>query len=135
MSNSDFIELCKDKQIFDPMVLGFIFNPPILNYKPPMIFKNGIVDPDHLTHISSCCFSCAYDDYFPKTIDQIKKDNGFSDDNPEDQKDLLEDYEYLTATFPKELLNTGKLITLNDANLEDFDYEWECDICESTSVY
>lgn len=135
ISNTDFIELCKNQQIRRPMVLGFIFDPPISNWKPPILFSDGTVDPDHRTHISITCFSCTCYDYLPITIDQIKEYIGFSDDNPKNQKYLLDNYEHFTARFPKELLNTGKLITLNDANLEAYDYEWECDICESVSVY
>jgi len=63
ISNSDLIELYKDKEeVIDgnTTILGFLFNPSIIDYRP---FTDA-TDP----LLSSCCLDCIYEDYLDKYL-------------------------------------------------------------------
>ena len=161
MTNSEYLELCREQNIKDPDILGFLFPNPIPNFTPPYInVEQGFVRYPEFPMISSCCFSCADEFYFERTIEQIKEMynlcnnkelsqctvNGklmttrrtpeeVADLNRKDEEDLQRNLDHYLCRFPKDDLNSGIIIQLNEDSLEAHDWEWECDICAAAFGY
>jgi len=160
MTNSEYLELCREQNIKDPDILGFLFPEPITNFIPPSITDSGIFCYPEYPMISSCCFRCADEFYFERTIEEIKEQwnlcnnkelsqctvNGklmttrrtleeVADLDRKDEEDLQRNLQHYLAMFPKEDLNSGIIIQLNEDSLEAHDWEWECDICEAAFGY
>jgi hypothetical protein len=160
MTNSEYLELCKEQKINHPNVMGFYFPKPIPNFEPPMITDHGTLRKPIFPMISTCCWDCAYMYYFERTMEEVKEIYGYGHTKKDrsyylngkliekiftseeiEAKNLADDLHiqknlgYYFCTFPKEDLNSGIMIIENEENIEKFDYEWGCDICEMSGCY
>jgi hypothetical protein len=161
MSNSEYLELCKQQNITSPDVLGFLFPNPIPNFIPPSVDELGnIIFAQENDFIASCCFECANYWYFERTVEKVKEDLGYCDHqevreytfngekitkirtkeevaelNRKDEEHVQRNLKHYLCTFPKSDLDSGVLVLFNDQNLEQYDWEWECHICEMVAGY
>lgn len=131
MTNAEFLENCRELQIDSPDVIGFYFPIPISDFRGPKLCRDGTMEQPKL--LSSCCFECADEFYFERTEQKVKEQWGYKTE--EDKYYIDSNREWYFATFPKDDLNSGVLITYTEANLEVFNYEFTCYLCETVSGY
>jgi hypothetical protein len=138
MSNSEYIEYCEIDKVFDPPVAGFYFSPPI-----PNPIRDA--DPDESPLISKACFSCVSGYYFPRTEEQVKLDfyGKVQLDEAEEIWFNSNKAAYLT-TISKDTINNAQIVQLVADPFEGEYYVyfkeeyltyWDCDLCQSQSVY
>jgi hypothetical protein len=131
MTNAEFLENCRELKIDSPDVIGFYFPIPIPDFRGPKLYRDGTMEQPKL--LSSCCFECADEFYFERTEEEVKEQWGY--ETEEDKYYIDSNREWYFATFPKDDLNSGVLITYTEANLEVFNYEFTCYLCETVSGY
>lgn len=132
MTNSDFLELCKDQNIDDPYIMGFYFPNPIPDFRGSYYELDGRMSQEALP-VSSCCFFCAHRWYFPRTEEEAKRDHHVKSD--EDLALFEKNRSYYLSIFPKEHFNSGVIINLSEANLELFNGEFICCLCDQVHGY
>lgn len=132
MTNSEYLEACKEQGIKEPDILGFYFPNAIPDFRGNFYRKKDeVLEPPR--PIGSCCFYCASELYFPRTIEELEKDWGSFKE--EEKACFRMNMDYFLAIFPKEDLNAGILIPATETNIEVFGGEFPCFLCDMIFGY
>lgn len=158
-TNYEFLEYYK-KEDEVPPILGFIFKNPIPNFIPPTLNLKGEYDYPDSDHIFTFCPDCAVYYAFERTEQEVREefrigmharggrifvdgvqqldertDEEIKKRNEEDEIYFQNNKAWYLAVFPKDQLNSAIMIPYSEGTLEDIDYQFDCDICDTVYGY